>query len=183
MTDSKKIILSLTAFFTAICIGVYIYTYTDKWMYYRLHYHKDRISISLFATIDGEPVAADDIKVFVCETDLENGDILYENQNVLKLRDNGKSAGFSIKADSYGDYHFLVAIGDYEFVLEAYQWNWWDVQSSDLYIDIDTENMQYKTHETYSYISEQMGYIKVTESVPETINTLYDRNELWVGNK
>ncbi len=181
MSKRKGILLSAAVCFLMFGVAAFLLlNCTGRGIYYRWFYQGNHIHVNLFATIDAKPVDTDDIHASICSENLETGDISYKNISSLKLKDNGKSTAFSIEADDYGDYHIIVSICGYDFMLDAYQWNCWDVQTSDLYIDIDTKNGKYKTHETYSFISEADGYIKVKENRTETTNALFQRNILWI---
>ena len=63
------------------------------------------------------------------------------------------------------------------------QWNWWDVQNINLYLDIDTAKNEYKTREEYSYISEQADYTAINESEPASTYEIDGINFISVGCK
>lgn len=179
----KKFIKITGTVFVLLLTFCLIFSFADKGLFYRIWYFGDRITVNLYATVDGEQVDAKEISVVSLGIDSSSGYVLYENTQSIKITDNEDCSSFSIKADSYGDYDFLVMIGDYKFQLGAYQWNWWDVQTSDLHIDIDTEKKQYKTYETYTHISEETGYRKVNEAEPEATYNLDEINYLSVCSK
>ncbi len=66
-------------------------------------------------------------------------------------------------------------------ILFSMQWNWWDVQNINLYIDIDTKKNEYKTYEEYSHITEECNIIN--ESEPEETYEISDINYISVGCK
>ncbi|MCM1113981.1 MAG: hypothetical protein NC397_00635 [Clostridium sp.] len=185
MSKGKKILISVISVLTAVCIGVYIFSYVSKWSYYRMHYYGDRITVNLYVTIDGEPVKTEDIQVRMSnEIYVDNVYASKDNEeNTIKVTDNGEYTSFSVKADSYGDYNMYADIAGCAFHLFAYQWNWWDVQRCNLYIDIDTKRNEFKVSETYSHISEEDGYKKIECSEPETVNEISAVNYITVGCK
>ena len=183
MRKWKKVVLSITAVIMVVFIAVGIYNCIElvgvNWWYYRL-YAGDRITINLTAEIDGKQIKADAIKANI--SNIYN-DEEYEIGNRISVKDKNDHVTFSIRANGYGDYHINVRICDYSFMLNAYQWNWWDVQNTKLYIGIDTKKNEYTTHEEYSNISEPMGYVVVKDSDPKATYEIGDINYISVGCK
>ncbi len=177
MSKRKKVFLSIIAvllvIFIYVCVQNGVELFQSSCFYYRA-YKGDRITINLTATIDGKPVKADDIEAKTAYLDRSEW-------NSVPVKDNGNDIIISIRANGYGDYHINVNICGYSFMLEAYQWNWWDVQNSNLYIHIDTKKNEYKTYEEYSHMSEECNIIN--ESEPEATYEIGDINYISVGCK
>ena len=179
MSKRKKVFLSISAVFLAlfiiVCVQNGVELFQSSWFYYRV-YNGDRITINLTATIDGEQIKAEDIEA---KTAYYDGSEDYQIGDRVPVKDNENHTVISIRANGYGDYHINVNICGYNFMLEAYQWNWWDVQNSNLYIDIDTKKNEYKIFEEYSHISEECDVVK--ESEPKETYKISDINYISVG--
>lgn len=74
-------------------------------------------------------------------------------------------------------------IDGYHFTLYVYQFDWWDVQESNLHIDINTEDDTYETYEDYSYISGNDFYKTIHDSENVQCYDLVNMNEIRIGCK
>lgn len=179
MNKCKKVFISICAVFLAlfiiVCVQNGVELFQSSYFYYRA-YKDDRITINLTATIDGKQIKVDDIEA---KTAYYDGSEEYQIGDGISVKDNDNTVTFSIKANDYGDYHINVNMCGYNFMLEAYQWNWWDIQNINLYIDIDTKKKEYTTFEEYSHISEECNVVK--ESDPKEIYEISEVNYISVG--
>lgn len=174
----KKIFISVIAFFMAVLSAIMIVG--GKWVYYRI-YPWDRITVKIHATVDDKAVSKEQISVFDMDELFTQDDVEYKKGNELKIKTCDDFYKFSVKGDCYGNYHFLFVVDSYHFRLDAYQWNWWDVQDIDLYIDIKSDDNTYTFYQKNSYISEEFGYIKSYESTnPETLS-IAKENTIFIG--
>lgn len=181
MSKKKKWLVSILAVILVVCVGIGLF---GKRTYYRL-YNGDRITINLYVTINGEKVSTEnekfkieDIKV----NSLQSSSDEREN-SAFKLYDNGDFLTIGAKAGSYGEYDFDVVIDGYHFTLYVYQFDWWDVQESNLHIDINTEDDTYETYEDYSYISGNDFYKTIHDSENVQCYDLVNMNEIRIGCK
>ncbi|MCM1285417.1 MAG: hypothetical protein NC213_01305 [Acetobacter sp.] len=181
MSKNKKRKYSITAIILIILvISSIVYIRADRWLYYRV-YTGNRITVNLHAAIDNEKVFADDISAQNLYVQyIDNKEIL-KNEYDLSVKSKDDFVKFSIKADSYGEHYMGVSINSYNFVLRAYQWNWWDVQNITLYIDINSKNNTFTFHQENSHISENMGYIPDYESTKPETHSIDDVNNIFIG--
>lgn len=176
MSKRKKVFLSISAVFFAlfiiVCVQNGVELFQSSYFYYRA-YKGDRITINLTATIGGKLMESDNIKAYAT----------YErnSENTVLVQDNDDCVTLLVKAGDYGEYLVNTEIDEYHFVFRAMQWNWWDVQNINLYIDIDTKKNEYKTYEEYSHITEECNIIN--ESEPEETYEISDINYISVGCK
>lgn len=178
MSKRKKVFTTITIVFLIFSILFCIFLYENdlfSYMYYR-HYNGDRITINLSVTIDGEFITSDNVKAYMASDEDSK-----QNGNNISVKDKDDYVTFSIRANEYGDYHINVNICDYSFMLNAYQWNWWDVQNINLYIGIDTKKNEYTTHEEYSHISEECNVVE--DSEPEATYEIGGMNHISIGCK
>lgn len=180
MSKGKKFFISITAVFCALALAFYVFTYIDRWWYYRIHYHGDRITVMLSAAVDGRQINSENIKVKYAQYNPE-GDIYESGNGNIRLKEDNGYSKFSIKAYGYGDYAVYTDIDGYAFYLTMYQWNWWDVQEIRLHIDIDTEKNTFSVNESHSNISEPDGYKKISIREEEAVYPLNEYNTLFIG--
>lgn len=118
----KKITLTVCIVLTLCVLVCIVY----KPIFYRL-YRGDRIKGSVELTIDDKPCLLE-----------ENYFLFHEDGNV---KTDGTAADISIHGGEYGKYTFEILdtpIGE-PILISCFQFNWWNVQTFELSINIDTE--------------------------------------------
>lgn len=139
----------------------------------------DRITVNIHATIDGEPVFAtfDDISNLSDEADI--AECANSISNIKNKED------FSIlkcHAKSYGPENFYVLLDDeYSIVLNMWQFNWWNIQESELYIDIDTKKGTITYYDNYTSLLE--SGVKYKESSDKQTEPYSNRINIWIGER
>lgn len=176
MSKCRKVFLSISAVFFAlfiiVCVQNGVELFQSSYFYYRV-YKGDRITINLTATTDGKLMESDNIKAYATYG--------RNSENTVLVQDNDDCVTLLVKAGDCGEYLVNTEIDEYHFVFRAMQWNWWDVQNINLYIDIDTKKNEYKTYEEYSHITEECNIINGRE--PEETYEISDINYISVGCK
>ena len=153
-----------------LVIGMVV-IYFCKPVYYRL-YPWDRISGTVHVTMDG--------RAYELKPD-SFGEYIYEGDapkpmNISILNDG--SAEIGIKGGGYGEYstELRIASPEIRIGLGTFQFNWWNVERFDLYIDIDTVNGTVRYSGEKSFIAEdgrtENREIDKTQSIGE---------DLWIS--
>ena len=145
----KKMKKSRAAMMTALCVLAVIsivalsiagYTWKELAPAERL-YMGDRITLTVMAKADGEPVelTAKDVScLYTCEGGQE--------QPLHFNRVSAIQQEYSIRGDGYGPYEFIIHFDGEEIRVELWHSNWYNVKHVNFIYEINTEN------HTMSYI-------------------------------
>ena len=178
----KKVLIALLCvvliFAIIFRILVGCFSYTPRSLFARA-YQGDRVEINVYATVDGEPV-----EITKAKNELNDEDeYLYGDYTLLsRLQQKDGYTKISCKAKSYGDYYIYLNIDDkYPIAVTFYQFNWWNIQRSDLYIDYNTKTNEITSYENYTYLSEDGQ--TVSEKKEKTTFNLDDQNLIYVGQE
>jgi len=143
--------------------------YFCKPVYYRL-YPWDRISGTVHVTIDGR---AYELKPESFGGYIYGGDDVPKPMNINISNDG--SAEIGIKGGGYGDYSTELRTASPEIMIGmgTFQFNWWNVERFDLYVDIDTVNGTVRYSGERSFIAEdgrtEKREIDKTQSIGENL--------------
>lgn len=141
-------------------------------------YTGNRIIVNIHARIDGKSVSVtkrSDLKLSE-EEQYENANDIStvsskEDYNVLKC-----------PADCYGPHNFYLLVDNkYPIVINMYQWNWWDIQRSDLYIDIDTKNNCMTYYDEYTSLLE-IGIKQKNKNDKTSVSDIDSVTYIWAGS-
>lgn len=176
----KKIISVISVLFILFIAGIIFLIcfcdYTPLSLVARA-YTGNRIVVNIHTTVDGKSVYVyknDDLKSAE-EEYIENANDIStisnkENYNVLKCLTYG-----------YGPHDFYLLIDNkYPIVINMYQYNWWDIQRSDLYIDIDTKNDTMTYYYEHTSLQEN-GKKQKNKKDEVTVSDVNSINYIWVG--
>lgn len=167
--EKNKIIFPIAIILTMIT-SIYLVTYFFvPGLFYRLFYFEDRVKITTNIYVDNEKV----------EIDKNSIEITGDGVGKTHLNDTDKGFKISFKGNQHSRYKIDLKAKDYNFNIMISHFNWWDVFSIDLRIDIDTKDNKITYSISNKYISEDKGYREDTIKETKT-KELSEINEIWI---
>ena len=120
---TNKTIKKISAFAVIVFLVLSAAALLSPHFYWHYIYHGDRIKGDIHISKDGENIPLNKISLSAGTHDLTvKGDSL------------------SMRAAEYGSYHVNLDIEGMPIEFKFYQYNWWNVCTFDISIDINTEN-------------------------------------------
>lgn len=117
----KGIIIAVLLF--ALLAGIFVVGYP---LAQRYVYFGDRLSVNINPSVDGQQY-----NVKLCDVKC-----VFEEDNIAV---NGENNHFSTKGDKYGMYKFEFNIKNSIVNVRLVKTNWWDINTADLKLDINTK--------------------------------------------
>lgn len=174
----KKIIIipSVILCVLACLSGIFVFSiYTPKALLARL-YTGDRVVVNLYATVDGKPAKT----VLDNPVDLSEEEFFENANDICTLKDKNNYTKINVNTDLYGNGKIYLLLNEkYPICLEYYQFNWWDIQRINVYVDINSNDNLITYHYDYSYLAEDGK--KIYANSEKQKNSLDSSNCIWIG--
>lgn len=142
-------------------------------------YKGDRIIVNIHARIDGKSVSISKNSALKL-TEEEQYDYANDISTV-----SSKDDYYVLRCNTpygYGPYNFYLLVdNNYPIVINMYQFNWWDIQRSNLYIDIDTKNNSMTYYDEYTSLLES-GIKQKRKNEKNTAYNIDLGTYIWAGN-
>lgn len=145
MKKGLKISLIVIAVLAASFVLFRLATFWLPYQKYNVNYFNvraytgDRVTVHCHVTVDGKPAI-----------------VTYADGS--KLSDENGMYTLAARANDYDVYEYALKIQSKDISiplkLTVKHWNWWEIMESDLYIDINTKDETYSTHESYGFTAE-----------------------------